>query len=72
MLITIKEKKVYIIDCAVIRNTIFDFRDLEQIGDYDKIKEKAKELKTILTLQEFQDKINNDELDLSNSFILID
>lgn len=62
------EKRVYVINCDVC----FDFRDWEMLGQYNKIKDKAEELGTVYSLQYFQECINDEELDLSNSFILID
>lgn len=62
-----KEIRVYVINCG----SDFRFRDWEQHGNYDKIKDKAEELGTVYSLEQFQDKINDDELSLENSFILI-
>jgi uncharacterized Zn finger protein len=62
-----KEKKVYVINC----DHDFDFRQAEMLGEYDKIKQKAEELNSVYTLEEFQEAINDEELFLTNSFILI-
>jgi len=62
-----KEIKVYVIDC----NEYFDFRDKEMSGDYEAIMSKAEELGSVYSLNGFQCAINDEELDLSNSFILI-
>jgi hypothetical protein len=63
-----KEVKVYIIDCS---QTKFDFRGAEQIGEYDKIKDEAERLGSVYSLEGFQDSINDEDLFLNNSFILI-
>ena len=62
------EKKVYVINC----DWNFDFRGYEQVGDYGVIKEKAEEQGSVYSLDYFQDCINNEDLILTNSFILID
>jgi cytochrome oxidase Cu insertion factor (SCO1/SenC/PrrC family) len=64
-----KETKVYIINCSA---SDIDFRILEHLGKYREIKEEAKRLDTVYSLEDFQDGCNNDEINLSNSFILID
>lgn len=61
-------KKVYIVKCE----SDFDFRGAEQIGDLKSIKRKAKELNTVYSLEDFQEECNNEMINLSNSFILID
>jgi hypothetical protein len=63
-----KEVKVYVIDCS---QTKFDFRYAEQIGEYDKIKDEAERLGSVYSLEGFQDAINDEDLFLNNSFILI-
>jgi hypothetical protein len=68
MLKKVKEIRVYIIDC---NRTDFDFREAEHKGDYDSIIDEAESLGTVYSLEYFQECINNEELDLSNSFILI-
>ena len=64
-----KEKKVYVI---ALNMTDFDFRGAELFGEDDKIKAEAERLGTVYSLQEFQDEINDENLFLDNSFILID
>ena len=63
-----KEIKVYIIDCS---QTDFDFRTAEQFGEEDQIIKEAIKNERVYSLQEFQDLINDEELYLDNSFILI-
>jgi len=63
-----KEKRVYVINCDVD----FNFREYEQRGEYDPIKDKAEELGTVYSLEGFQEAINDEDLSLINSFILID
>jgi len=64
-----KEKRVYVIDMS---QTDFEFRKYEKLEEYDKIREKAEELGTVYSLEYFQDQINDEQLFLNNSFILID
>ncbi len=64
-----KEKKVYIINCGETR---FDFRSAEWKGEKGLIKTEAGKLGSVYSLEFFQDKINDEELVLTNSFILID
>ena len=61
------EPKVYVLDAK----EVWDFRDLEHKGDFDKIMSKAEELGTVYSLQGFQDAVNDEELNLNNSFIYI-
>ena len=63
-----KEKRVYVINC----DYHFNFRGAEQIGDHETIKSKAEEIGSVYSLGGFQDAINDEELILTNSFILID
>ena len=44
-----KEKRVYVINC----NSGFNFRGLEQIGDYESIMAKAEELGTVFFFRLF-------------------
>lgn len=62
-----KETRVYVINCE----NNFDFRHAEQFGEEEKIIDKAEELGSIYSLSGFQNAINDEELDLTNSFILI-
>ena len=64
---TKKEAMVYIIDC----DECDDFRDWEMKGENEKIMEKAEQLGTVYSLQGFQNAVNDQELTLDNSFILI-
>ena len=66
-----KEIRVYITNCDC-EDEKYNFRDCERFGEYDKIKDKAEELGTVYSLEGFQEAVNNEEVDLSNSFILID
>jgi len=50
----------------------FNFRDAEEIGDYDSIKQEAERQGGVYTLGYFADEINDENLFLTNSFILID
>ena len=63
-----KEKKVYVINCS---DTDLDFHEWERKGEYEPIMTTAEELGTVYSLQGFQDASNDESLDLSNSFILI-
>ena len=63
----IPEVRVYVINC----DTDFDFRKAEGDKKYSAIISKAEELGTVYSLQGFQEAINNAELWLDNSFILI-
>ena len=62
-----KEKRVYVINASECD----DFRDWEQLGEEEKIMTKAEELGTVYSLEGFQEAINNEDLDLSNSWIFI-
>lgn len=62
-----KEKRVYVIDC----DDDFEFREAELEGNYNSIMDKAEELGTVYSLRGFQNAVNNDEVNLSNSFIYI-
>jgi hypothetical protein len=64
-------KKVYLCNCDN-ESENFNFRDMERCGNYKAIKKHAKEFDSVYTLEEFQDACNNEEIDLLNSFILID
>lgn len=59
--------RVYVIDAS----EDFDFRGSEYKADYDAIMDKAEELGTVYSLQGFQEAVNDEELELSNSFIFI-
>lgn len=63
-----REKKVYIINCS----SDFDFRGAEYCGDYGSIKDEAERQGGVYSLDWFQECVNNEELILTNSFILID
>ncbi|MBW2968818.1 hypothetical protein KY314_01735 [Candidatus Woesearchaeota archaeon] len=63
----LKEKRVYVIEC---RHN-FDFRKEEQKGNLEAIMSEAEKRGSVYSLQGFQDAINNEELVLTNSFILI-
>jgi hypothetical protein len=64
-------KKVYVCNCDNDTRE-FNFRDKEREGDYLAIKKFAKENDGVYTLEEFQEACNNEEINLINSFILID
>jgi len=64
-----KEKKVYVIDCD--DNEDFGQREMRE-EEKEKIKERAKKLDAVYSLQAFQEAINDESLWLENSFILID
>lgn len=51
---------------------ILNLEKQKQKKQYNKIKDKAEELGTVYSLNGFQNAINNDDLSLINSFILID
>lgn len=65
-----KEIRVYVTNCSECSEG-FDFRDLERDCEYDKIIDEAEKQGTVYSLQGFQDACNDEELDLSNSYILI-
>ena len=62
------EKKVYVINCS----NDFDFRDAEMRGNIDSIKTEAEKQGSVYSLNGFQEACNNEDLFLTNSFILID
>lgn len=66
---TKKEIRVYIINC---HNTEFSFRKAEADERFDDIKNEAERLGSVYSLNGFQEAINNEEVELGNSFILID
>jgi len=63
-----KEIRVYVINCD---KTDFNFREKEHWGNLSAIMDEAERLGSVYSLSYFQDCINNQDLDLSNSFILI-
>jgi len=63
-----KEIRVYVINC---NESDLYFRDKERQGDLNAIMEEAEHLGSVYSLGYFQDCINDDQLDLTNSFILI-
>jgi len=63
-----KEKRVYL----CIWDTDFDFRGAEHRGDYDAIKQEAEKQGHVYSLEYFMERWNNEELNCTNSFILID
>jgi hypothetical protein len=63
-----KEQRVYIIDLDL---TNFDFRSHEQVGDYKAIMEEAEKIGMVFSLPFFVECINNEDLNLLNSFIYI-
>lgn len=68
-----KEMFVYVLDCGEVgeHENDFEFRQLERVGNYEAIVYEAEKRKSVYSLEDFQEAINNEELDLSNSFILI-
>jgi len=65
-----KEIRVYVIDLN--DETDLQFRKLERAKEYDRIKDEAERLGSVYSLKGFQEAINNETLDLTSSFILID
>ncbi len=63
-----EETRVYIISC----DEDFDFRVAEQCGEYESIKIKAEELGTVYTLECFEDELNNENINIDNSFVYIE
>ena len=63
-----KEIRVYVINCD---ESDLYFKDKERQGDLNAIIEEAERLGSVYSLSYFQDCINNQDFDLSNSFILI-
>ncbi len=61
------EKKVYVLNVT----TESQFRDWETKGEYNKIMDRAEDLGTVYSLQGFQDALNDEQLNLDNSFIYI-
>lgn len=66
----INEKRVYVINLSEVAMD-FDFNELERNGEYERIMRMGELLGSVYSLEGFQNAINNEELDLSNSFILI-
>jgi hypothetical protein len=66
-----KETRVYLTNCSQDSKG-FNFRDCEYKAEYDKIKDEAEKQGTVYSLEGFQEACNNEEIDLTNSFILID
>ena len=60
-----KEIKVYVINADMCDG----FRGWELKKQYNKIMDKAEELGSVYSLQGFQEAVNNEELNLENSFI---
>jgi len=56
--------KIYVYEC----DKGFDWRDAERHGDFDGIKRHSDEYER----EEFQDAVNDEELDLFNCFIYIE
>lgn len=63
-----KEKRVYIIDCS---KSEIDFRAKEQVGDYEAIMTEAERLGTVYSLDYFVSEVNDENINLNNSFIYI-
>jgi len=63
-----QEPRVYVLDCA--KSTI-DFRTEEYKSNFTAIMEEAERLGTVYSLMRFEEDMNDEELDLSNSFIYI-
>lgn len=59
---------VYVINCDAAE---IDFREHEHKGEFQVIMDEATRQGGVYTLEEFQDAINDEELGLENSFILI-
>lgn len=67
--------KIYVFDCSLDKEG-FDFRTAERNADVDIayhniLIDEAEQRGSVYSLQGFQEAINNEELDLSNSFIYI-
>lgn len=62
------EKRVYVVNCS---DSEIDFSGLERYGEYEPIMAEAERLGSVYSLMGFQEASNNESLDLSNSFILI-
>ena len=61
------KKRIYVLNC----DNDFDFREAEMQGNEDGIKAEAEKQGFVYSLEGFQEACNNDELSLTNSFILI-
>ena len=64
----VKEIRVYVINCG---KTDFDFRKKYDRGEHEEIMIEAEKLGSVYSLDYFEEEINSENLDLSNSFILI-
>lgn len=62
------KSRVYVINC---NDTDFDFRTFESEGDEESIMQEAERLGSVYSLEGFQEALNDEELILDNSFILI-
>jgi hypothetical protein len=62
--------RVYVLDCLADRSS-FDFRNCEMAGNELAIMQEAENRRSVYSLQEFQDKCNDEEMNLANTFILI-
>lgn len=62
------KSKVYVIDLS---RTDFDFREAERKRNEELIVAEAERLGSVYSLDYFQECVNNEELNLNNSFILI-
>ncbi len=65
-----KEKKVYVINCSY-PGSDFDFRTAEYDGDLEGIMQEATRRNSVYSLEDFEEEVNNEDLILTNSFILI-
>lgn len=65
-----RQVKVYMLDCMLDENG-FNFRNFEMQGKELEIMQEAENRGTVYNLEDFQDGINNEELDTNNIFILI-
>lgn len=63
-----KEIRVYIINC---NESDFDFREYYRYDDFEPIMEEAERLGSVYSLKYFESQINDEQLFLDNSFILI-
>lgn len=62
------EINIYVINCD---ESQIDFRQAEYVGDSETIISEAERQGGVYSLQYFQDEINSENLNLSNSFIFI-
>lgn len=62
-----KEIKVYVISC----NSKFNFISANVAGNFESIINMSEKEGAVYSLQGFQNAVNIDELDLSNTYILI-